>query len=165
MIFLLQRHKSQGVFHYADFINAAMYQGMNAVSQDAGWLAGAKFHLIRYIKFHKSAVYQLFDFSYIYRFLNQFELVDKNGFVTLEELIAFSWAVYKEKRLTQEELRTQRWMLKNLYPTDMLGLDNKFDSEEYVNWQKHIRQRQALQPQFGLCVASFIQKNPCSSGM
>ena len=27
-------------------------------------------------------------------------------------------------------------MLKNLYPKDMLGLDNKFDSEEYVYWQK-----------------------------
>ena len=77
-------------------------------------------------------------FSHTYRFLNQFELVDKNndGFVTLEEFDAFSWAVYKEKRLTQEELRTHQWMLKNLYHKDMLGLDNKFDSEEYVNWQK-----------------------------
>ena len=76
--------------------------------------------------------------SYTYRFLNQFELVDKNndGFVTLEELNAFAWAVYKEKRLTQEELRTHQWMLKNLYHKDMLGLDNKFDSEEYVYWQK-----------------------------
>ena len=65
-------------------------------------------------------------------------MVDKNndGFVTLEEFDAFSWAVYKEKRLTQEELRTQHWMLKNLYPKDMLGSDNKFDSEEYVYWQK-----------------------------
>ena len=60
--------------------------------------------------------------------------MDKNNddFVTLEELNAFSWAVYKKKWLTQEELRTQHWMLKNQYPKDMLGSDNKFDSEEYV---------------------------------
>jgi hypothetical protein len=60
--------------------------------------------------------------------------MDKNNddFVTLDELNAFSWAVYKKKWLTQEELRTQHWMLKNQYPKDMLGSDNKFDSEEYV---------------------------------
>ena len=76
--------------------------------------------------------------SYTYRFLNQFELVDKNndGFVTLEELNAFSWAVYKKKWLTPGELRTDTWSLKNLYHKDMLGSDNKFDSEEYVYLQK-----------------------------
>ena len=56
--------------------------------------------------------------------------------MTLEELNAFSWAVYKNKWLTQGELRNQHWILKNLYPKDMLGSDNKFNSEEYVNWQK-----------------------------
>jgi hypothetical protein len=56
--------------------------------------------------------------------------------VTLEELNAFTWAVYKNKWMTQGELRNQHWMLKNLYPKDMLGLDNKFTSEEYVHWQK-----------------------------
>ena len=56
--------------------------------------------------------------------------------MTLEELNAFSWGVYKKKWLTQGELRNQHWILKNLYPKDLLGLDNKFDSEEYVNWQK-----------------------------
>ena len=56
--------------------------------------------------------------------------------MTLEELNAFSWAVYKKKWSTQEELRSQRWELKNLYPKDMLGSDNKFDSEEYVYLQK-----------------------------
>ena len=72
--------------------------------------------------------------AYIYRILNQFELVDKNndGFVTLEELNAFSWAVFKEKWATQEELENHQWVLKNLYPRDILGSDNKFDSEEYV---------------------------------
>ena len=75
--------------------------------------------------------------AYIYRILNQFELVDKNndGFVTLEELNAFSWAVFKEKWATQEDLINQRWVLKNLYPKDILGSDNKFDSEEYVYLQ------------------------------
>ena len=76
--------------------------------------------------------------NYIYRILNQFELIDKNndGFVTLDELNAFSWAVYKDKWLTPGELRTHTWMLKNLYPKDMLGSDNKFDFEEYLNFQK-----------------------------
>ena len=75
--------------------------------------------------------------AYIYRILNQFELVDKNndGFVTLEERNAFSSAVFKEKWATQEELENQRWVLKNLYPKDILGSDNKLDSEEYVYLQ------------------------------
>ena len=75
--------------------------------------------------------------AYIYRILNQFELVDKNndGFVTLEELNAFSWAVFKEKWAAQEDLINQRWVLKNLYPKDILGSDNKFISEEYVYLQ------------------------------
>ena len=64
-------------------------------------------------------------------------MVDKNndGFVTLEERNAFSWAVFKEKWATQEELENQRWVLKNLYPKDILGSDNKLDSEEYVYLQ------------------------------
>ena len=64
-------------------------------------------------------------------------MVDKNndGFVTLEELNAFSWAVLKEKWATQEDLINQRWVLKILYPKDILGSDNKFDSEEYVYLQ------------------------------
>ena len=64
--------------------------------------------------------------------------MDKNndGFVTLDELNAFSWAVYKEKWATPEELRDQHRVLKNLYPKDMLGSDNRFDSEEYVYLQK-----------------------------
>ena len=65
-------------------------------------------------------------------------MVDKNndGFVTLDELNAFTWAVYKQKWATPEELRDQHWVLKNLYPNDMLGSDNRFDSEEYVYLQK-----------------------------
>ena len=76
--------------------------------------------------------------NHIYRILTQFELIDKNndGFVTLEELNAFSWAVYKKKWLTPGELRTDTWSLKNLYHKDMLGSDNKFDFEEYINFQK-----------------------------
>ena len=59
--------------------------------------------------------------------------MDKNNddFVTLEELNAFSWAVYKKKWLTQGELRNQHWILKNLYPKDILGSDNQFDADEY----------------------------------
>ena len=76
--------------------------------------------------------------NYIYRILNQFELIDKNkdGFVTLDELNAFTWAVYKQKWATPEELRDQHWVLKNLYTKDLLGSDNRFDSEEYVYLQK-----------------------------
>ena len=64
-------------------------------------------------------------------------MVDKNndGFVTLEELNAFSWAVYRDKWATQDELENQLWVLKNLYPKDILGSDNKLDSEEYVYLQ------------------------------
>ena len=64
--------------------------------------------------------------------------MDKNndGFVTLNELNEFSRAIYKEKQLTQGEVRTQQRMLKNLYlkdlyPKDMLGSDNQFDFDEY----------------------------------
>ena len=76
--------------------------------------------------------------NHIYRILNEFELIDKNndGFVTLAELNAFTWAVYKQKWATPEELRDQHWVLKNLYPKDMLGSDNRLDSEEYVYLQK-----------------------------
>ena len=59
--------------------------------------------------------------------------MDKNndGFVTLNELNDFKLAVFKEKQLTQGEVRTQHWELKNLYPKDMLGSDNQFDFDEY----------------------------------
>ena len=59
--------------------------------------------------------------------------MDKNndGFVTLNELNDFKVAVFKEKQLTQGEVRTQHWELKNLYPKDMLGSDNQFDFDEY----------------------------------
>ena len=59
--------------------------------------------------------------------------MDKNndGFVTLNELNDFKLAVFKEKQLTQDEVRTQHWTLKNLYPKDMLGSDNQFDFDEY----------------------------------
>ena len=59
--------------------------------------------------------------------------MDKNndGFVTLNELNEFKQAIYKDKRLTQGEVRTQHRMLKNLYPKDMLGSDNQFDFDEY----------------------------------
>ena len=59
--------------------------------------------------------------------------MDKNndGFVTLNELNDFKVAVFKEKQLTQDEVRTQQWTLKNLFPKDMLGSDNQFDFDEY----------------------------------
>ena len=59
--------------------------------------------------------------------------MDKNndGFVTLNELNDFKVAVFKEKQLTQGEVRTQHWELKNLYPKNMLGSDNQFDFDEY----------------------------------
>ena len=61
---------------------------------------------------------------------------DNDGFVTLNELNEFLRAIYKEKHLTQGEVRTQHRMLKNLYvknlyPKDMLGPDNQFDFDEY----------------------------------
>ena len=61
---------------------------------------------------------------------------DNDGFVTLNELNEFLRAIYKEKRLTQGQVRTQHRMLKNLYvknlyPKDMLGPDNQFDFDEY----------------------------------
>ena len=58
--------------------------------------------------------------------------MDKNndGFVTLNELNDFKVAVFKEKQLTQGEVRTQHWGLKNLYPKDMLGSDNQFDFDQ-----------------------------------
>ena len=59
--------------------------------------------------------------------------MDKNndGFVSLNELNDFKLAVFKEKQLTQGEVRTQQWELKNLYPKDILGSDNQFDFDEY----------------------------------
>ena len=59
--------------------------------------------------------------------------MDKNndGFVTLNELNDFKQAIFKDKKLTQDEVRTQQQMLKNFYVKDMLGYDNQFDFDEY----------------------------------
>ena len=59
--------------------------------------------------------------------------MDKNndGFVTLNELNDFNQAIFKDKKLTQDEVRTQHQMLKNFYVKDMLGYDNQFDFDEY----------------------------------
>ena len=58
---------------------------------------------------------------------------DKNndGYVTLQELQDFGVAVYKDRRLTPEEVRQQEWEIRNLDPKDFLGDDNKFDLEEF----------------------------------
>ena len=59
--------------------------------------------------------------------------MDKNndGFVTLNELNDFKQAIFKDKKLTQDEVRTQHQMLKIFYVKDMLGNDNQFDFDEY----------------------------------
>ena len=71
--------------------------------------------------------------SNIFRFERRFELKDKNndGYVTLQELRDFGIAVYKRQRLTPGEFRIQEWELRNLYPKDLLGNDNKLDLEEF----------------------------------
>ena len=49
--------------------------------------------------------------------------MDKNndGFVTLNELNDFKQAIFKDKKLTQDEVSTQHQMLKIFYVKDMLG--------------------------------------------
>jgi hypothetical protein len=71
--------------------------------------------------------------SNIFRLERRFELNDKNndGYVTLQELRDFGVAVYKDRRLTPGEFRIQEWELRNLYPKDLLGNDNKFDLGEF----------------------------------
>ena len=71
--------------------------------------------------------------SNIFRFERRFELKDKNndGYVTLQELRDFGMAVYKRQKLTLDEFRIQEWELRNLYPKDLLGNDNKLDLEEF----------------------------------
>ena len=56
---------------------------------------------------------------------------NKDGYVTLQELRNFGVAVYKRRRLTPGEFRIQEWELRNLYPKDLLGNDNKLDLEEF----------------------------------
>ena len=58
---------------------------------------------------------------------------DRNhdGFVTLKELDEFLRDIYKTKESTQDEQETYHWELKNLYPKDILGSDNRFDFDEY----------------------------------
>ena len=62
-----------------------------------------------------------------------FELKDKNndGYVTLQELRDFGVAVYKRPKMTPGEFQIQEWGLRNLYPKDLLGDDNKLDLEEF----------------------------------
>ena len=71
--------------------------------------------------------------SNIFRLERHFELKDKNndGFVTLQESRDFSVAVYKRQKLTPGEFQIQEWGLRNLYPKDLLGDDNKLDLEEF----------------------------------
>ena len=59
--------------------------------------------------------------------------MDRNndGLVTLKELDEFTRDIFKKKELTQDELETYRWELKNLYPKDIIGSDNQFDFDEY----------------------------------
>ena len=71
--------------------------------------------------------------SNIFSLERYFELKDKNndGFVTLQESRDFSVAVYKRQKLTPGEFQIQEWGLRNLYPKDLLGDDNKLDLEEF----------------------------------
>ena len=64
--------------------------------------------------------------------------MDKNedGLVTLLELRKFNVAVYKDLMLTQDEFRTQTWMLRNLHSKDLLGSDDAFDREEYITFKR-----------------------------
>ena len=70
---------------------------------------------------------------YLFRIERHFDLIDKNDdkYVTLHELRDFQVAVYKKARMTPAEFRDQEWMLRNLYPRDLLGSDDKLDIEEY----------------------------------
>ena len=60
-------------------------------------------------------------------------MIDKNDdqYVTLHELREFQVAVYKRARMTPAEFKHQEWGLRNLYPRDLLGSDDKLDVEEY----------------------------------
>ena len=71
--------------------------------------------------------------SNIFSLERHFELKDKNndGYVTLQEIRDFGVAVYKRRRLTPGEFQIQEWGLRNLYPKDLLGDDNKLDLEEF----------------------------------
>ena len=75
----------------------------------------------------------IIQMSNIFRFERRFELKDKNNdrYVTLQELRDFGMAVYKRQKLTLDEFRIQEWELRNLYPKDLLGNDNKLDLEEF----------------------------------
>ena len=75
----------------------------------------------------------IIQMSNIFRFERRFELKDKNndGYVTLQELGEFGVAVYKDQKLTPGEFQIQEWGLRNLYPKDLLGDDNKLDLEEF----------------------------------
>ena len=61
---------------------------------------------------------------------------NKDGYVTLHELSEFSVAVYKKPRMTPEEFADQEWMMRNLYPKDLLGSDDKLDLEEYKAFER-----------------------------
>ena len=76
--------------------------------------------------------------SNTFRLERRFELKDKNndGYVTLQELRDFGVAVYKDRSLTQGEFRQQEWEIRNLYPKDLLGDDNKFDLEEFKEMER-----------------------------
>ena len=78
--------------------------------------------------------------SNIFRLERRFELKDKNndGYVTLQELRDYGVAVYKDRRLTPGEFRIQEWELRNLYPKDLLGDDNKFDLEEFKAMERTV---------------------------
>ena len=78
--------------------------------------------------------------SNIFSLERNFELNDKNndGYVTLQELRDFGVAVYKDQRLTPAQFRQQEWELRNLYPKDLLGDDNKFDLEEFKAMERTV---------------------------
>ena len=75
----------------------------------------------------------IIQISNIFSRERNFELKDKNndGYVTLQEIRDFGVAVYKRRRLTPGEFQIQEWGLRNLYPKDLLGDDNKLDLEEF----------------------------------
>ena len=82
----------------------------------------------------KKSLYILYsNVVYLFRIERHFDLIDKNDdqYVTLHELRDFQVAVYKKARMTPAEFRDQEWMLRNLYPRDLLGSDDKLDIEEY----------------------------------
>ena len=66
-------------------------------------------------------------------------MADKNndGYVTLHELSEFALSVYKKPRMTPEEFVYQEWMMRNLYPKDLLGSDDKLNLEEYKAMERN----------------------------